>query len=127
MRRIVLSLLIVTSLLVFFVLPNFLNICFPDGCIYNPQNQVCQDGSCFNEDIMSHLQEKSSFAVIVIKNILPLFYLIILGVLLFLFSNNKTQLLECHRKFKIISRHFSLDHNLLIFLFAKGILNPKIF
>lgn len=100
-------------------------VCLPDGCVYNPQSPVCQDGNCLNEDIESHLQERSSFLVAIVKSILPL--LLIIGVLLFLFSNNKTQLLEHQGKFKIVSRFFSFNHNLFTFLFAKGILNPKIF
>jgi len=101
--------------------------CLPDGCIFNPQNTVCQDGSCVDEDIGSHLNERPQFTTSIIRNILLLCYLIILGVLLFLISDNKTQLLECQRKIKLVFSYLSFEHNWFTFLFAKGLLNPKSF
>ena len=127
MRRIILSLLLLLPFLVFFVLPISFNLCLPEGCFYNPQNQVCQDGGCANEDVITHLQERPVFTATPSNNILSLLGILILSFLLFLLPNNKTQLLEHQRRFRIISKCFSIDHNLLTFLFAKGILHPKIF
>lgn len=117
-------LLVVTSLLIFFALPG---ICFPDGCFYDFQNPVCQDGGCVNENIISHLQERSVFAAIIIENIRMISYLMVLGLLFSLFFNNETPLLEFRRKLKLILRRLNFRHDPFSCLFANGILNPKIF
>ena len=120
-------LLVVISFFVCFSLPFFINICLPDGCVYNSQNPVCQDGNCINEGVISHLQERSSFMVAIIKGTVSLLYLLFFGVLLFLFFEKKAWLLEYRYKFRIILRCFILDYNSFIVIFARGILNPKIY
>jgi hypothetical protein len=103
-----------------------LQICMPDGCFYNPQSQVCQYHGCINEDIGSHLQEISMFSFVTINRIIILFYLLISTFLLYIFSAKKG-LSDSHAKITTILNYFSIEHNLLIVLFSKGILKPKIF
>jgi hypothetical protein len=119
MRKNILLLLVAVSIFAFFALPG---VCFPDGCIYDFQNPVCQDGSCVNENILSHLQERSVFAAVIMENIQAFSYLMLLGFLLFLFVNNKDRLLEFQRKFRLILRRLN-SHNSFSYLFVIGILN----
>lgn len=127
MKKIILSLIIIISFIIFFASSIFLNVCFPDGCFYDIQNSVCRDGNCVDESIISHLEEKSSFVMAIVNNNLPFFCLLILLILVFIFYENNKKLLELQSKLKVASKHFTLDHNLFTILFAKGILNPKIF
>lgn len=101
-------------------------VCLPDGCIFDSQIQACRDGNCFNEDISSHLQERLSFLTATTNNNF-IGNLLILSIAFFLLFNNKISLLVSHHRFRIILKHFSLDYNLLNFLFTKGLLHPKIY
>ena len=127
MKKAILPLIIIISFFVFFASSIFLNVCFPDGCFFDIQNSVCSDGNCVDESLISHLEEKSSFTIAIVNNNLPLYCLLILVILFFIFYENNEKLLELQGKIKTALKHYSLDYNLLTLLFAKGILNPKIF
>jgi hypothetical protein len=120
------KLTILTIIAVLFILSINLQICMPDGCFYNPQSQVCQEHGCINEDIGSHLQERSMLSLITINRIIVLFYLLISTFLLYIFSTRKG-LSDCHSKIATILSYFSIEHNFLTVLFSSGILKPKIF
>jgi hypothetical protein len=104
--------------------------CFPDGCVYKIQNPVCQDGSCFNESLASHLQEKSQFlnAITETSRSSTLFFILLLSLFLAVFFNNKNESYNVsffYQKFKCTKSYSPF--NPLINLFSDGILNPKIF
>ena len=104
--------------------------CFPDGCVYNLQNPVCQDGSCSNESLTSHLQEKSHFlnALTGTSRSSTLFFILLLSLFLAVLLNKEKEshnLNFFYQKFKSNRTHNPF--NSLINLFSDGILNPKIF
>ena len=101
-------------------------VCFPFGCDYSLQNQMCQDGGCVNEDVNAHLQEKGQNVSVGMDDALALFYLAIFSAS-FLFLRGKTQLFEHRRSSGLILKHYFFDYNPFDLLFARGILNPKVF
>ncbi|MFA5109350.1 MAG: hypothetical protein WC458_02305 [Patescibacteria group bacterium] len=109
----------------FVILVNW-QVCLPDGCFFNYQAQACQGGSCSNEDIGSHLQERLAFLTATINNNF-LGSLFILIVVFFALLNDKKLLLICNDLFKITLKYFSLVRNPFDSLFAKGLLHPKIY
>ncbi len=123
LRQTLTTLAVLAGLIV--VLANW-QVCLPDGCVFSYQAQTCQDGSCFNEGVGSHLQERLAFLTVIASNNL-IGGLLIVIIAFFLLLNNKALLLACHHKFRITLKYFSLDYNLLNFLFAKGLLHPKIY
>ncbi|KKR48773.1 MAG: hypothetical protein UT86_C0003G0102 [Candidatus Magasanikbacteria bacterium GW2011_GWC2_40_17] len=105
-----------------------INTCVPDGCIFSlQQNQVCQDGSCINEDVGSHLQERSTFFTAITNKVILLGLLIFFGILLWLKSSKKILSPQFIEKIKLIPKHFSFGYNFFPFLFSQGILNTKAF
>ena len=107
-----------------------LQTCFPDGCVYKIQNPVCQDGSCFNESLASHLQEKSQFlnAITETSRSSTLFFILLFSLFLAVFLNKKKEshsIVFFYQKFK--DNRLYIPFNSLINLFSDGILNPKIF
>lgn len=105
-------------------------VCFPDGCVYNIQNPVCQDGNCFNESLTSHLQEKSQFlnAITGTSRSSTIFFVLLLSLLFVIFYNKKKESYDLsffYQKFKV--DRFYNPFNPWVNLFSDGILNPKIF
>lgn len=124
LRRILTTFAILAGLFVILV---SWQVCLPGGCIFDAQIQACRDGNCFNEDISSHLQERQSFLTTIIGGGPVISSLIILSIAFFLLVNNKISLLVSHHRFRIILKYFSFDNSSLNFLFAKGLLHPKIY
>jgi|GEM_PF-5766334 hypothetical protein len=122
-KELLITLIVLSGLFIF--LTDW-QVCFPYGCDYSIQNQMCRDGGCVNEDVNSHLQEKGQIASAGMDYALALFYLAISAVLFFFFSG-KIQFLVFQRFSNLILRRFSFAHNPFDLLFAGGILNPKIF
>lgn len=109
-----------------FVFLAYWQACLPFGCDYGLQNQMCQDGGCVNEDINAHLQEKGQIVLAGIDDTLAMFCLSI-SVVLFFFLSIKAQLLGRCRSSMLILRHHFLDYDPFDPLFARGVLNPKVF
>ncbi len=104
--------------------------CFPDGCVYNIQSPVCQDGSCFNENLASHLQEKSQFlnATTGTSRSFTIFFVLLLSLFLAIFFNKKKESYDLSFFYqKCKNNRLYHQFNQLIDLFSNGILNPKIF
>jgi hypothetical protein len=110
-----------------FVIISNQQICLPDGCFFAPQNQVCSDGNCINEDMSNHLQERSNFLLAVVKDNQQLAQLLTLFFIFIILLNCKRQFLQLNLQFKSIIKNYAFVHNRLINLFAKGVLHPKIY
>ena len=110
-----------------FVITNNQQLCLPDGCFFVPQEQVCQDGKCMNEDVRDHFAERANFLMATVKNNnILLQFVILLFVSVFLF-NYRPLLLRLSIRFKSIIRDYSFVYNGFIELFSKGVLHPKIY
>lgn len=123
LRQILTTLAVLAGLFVILV---SWQVCLPGGCIFDSQTQTCQDGNCFNEDIGTHLQERLAFLTATSNNNF-IGSLLILSIAFFLLFNNKILLSVCYYRFRTILKYFSLNYNSLNFLFAKGLLHPKIY
>jgi len=110
-----------------FVVISNQQICLPDGCFFVPQNQVCSDGNCINEDISNHLAERANFLMATVRDNQTLMQLIVLLFVFVSLLNRSSLLLQFCWRFKTLIRNYSSDHNRLIDLFAKGVLHPKIY
>lgn len=124
LRQILTTLAVLAGL--FIILVNW-HICLPGGCVFDYRIQTCEDGNCLNEDVGSHLQERLSFLTVITSSGPILGSLLILSVAFFILFNNKTSLLICRYRFRTILKYFFLDYNSFNFLFAKGVLHPKIY
>lgn len=110
-----------------FVIISNQQVCLPDGCFFAPQNQVCIDGNCINEDMGSHLQERASFLMVIVRDNQTLIQLSLLFFVFVLLLNRSSLLLQFCLRFKALTRNYSSGYNILIDLFAKGVLHPKIY
>ena len=128
MQKFIIPFLIFASFMVFFALPNSLNICIPDGC--NFAGNACNDNACVNESVSQHLNERSQFLNITVN----LKLLVVLVVFLILFfvvetfsENEKSVIAEFRTKQKLFNLSFVKLFNYLVRAFSDGILNPKIY
>lgn len=110
-----------------FISINSLEQCLPDGCSFSTQLQTCQDGNCVNEDVGSHLNERSVFLSAVVNDNENLLNLLPLFLFFFIWCYYKPQFFGINFKFKLIIKNYAFVHNRLIGLFSKGLLHPKIY
>lgn len=111
----------------FFVIISNQQMCLPDGCFFVLQNQVCSDGNCINEDVSGHLEERGSFLMVIVRDNQTLIQLTLLLFIFVLLLNRSSLLLQFCLRFKALIKNYSSGYNILIDLFAKGVLHPKIY
>ena len=101
-------------------------VCLPRGCVFD---NICADGSCLNEDINQHIEERAQFLSITLKNdsVFFLMGLVILFALNKYFSANNIQLYCCSLDSRPETSFPPNIFNFLILLFSGGLLNPKIY
>ena len=132
-RKFLLPLLILLSFSAIVILPSSLNICLPDGCNFNNANTVCNNNSCADETIISHLGERTQLLSTTIgfqSSILFIIFAIVAAVFFAVQKYSESRKLIAAKDYfkqKLLNSSGVKLFNYLIEIFSSGILHPKIY
>ena len=128
MRKILLPLLLLLSLLMIIVLPSSLDVCIPDGCSFS--GGVCGSNYCVNETLSQHLSERTQLFNATI-NFQQFTLLAIISMLLFVIKryleDGKIIATGFYVKQKLLNSSGVKLFNYLIEAFSGGIIHPQIY